>query len=138
MDILLISSKNFSNCCFCSKSQGEFVCKLFRRYLSIPYKPMVLLGLSPFGFESQIFRRLISMVQVPRVVGCLIWVTNPLLLKEMSWFGWPHWVGHFFWDYVSVSSTLLPFYAAFLSFVVEEVFTWFSHLFQRQLFHMWL
>ena len=41
--------------------------KLFKGGISIPYIPLVLLDIRHIDFQSQEFKELVSMVQVPRV-----------------------------------------------------------------------
>lgn len=44
----------------------KFVHEPSKSKICIPYSPMVLLNLSLIGFQSQTFRELLSLVQIPR------------------------------------------------------------------------
>lgn len=67
----------FQNCCFLIGSWGECVCvtDLLRANFSF-FIAVILLEISPNGFEGQLFWVFISSVQVPEL-GCLMWNTNP-------------------------------------------------------------
>lgn len=53
----------------------------FKSGISVPYSPWILLDVSPIGFQSQMFERLVSQVQVSRV-GVLMLGMNPLTPQE--------------------------------------------------------
>lgn len=55
MNLLRILSRCFSNCCFCVGSKGESVHKPFKSGLSILHSLPGLLGISPVGFQRQMF-----------------------------------------------------------------------------------
>lgn len=55
MSLLHIWSRCFSNCCFCVASKDESVHKHFKSGLSILYSLSGLLGITPVGFQRQMF-----------------------------------------------------------------------------------
>ena len=97
MNLLHKQFRHFSNCYFalCSKV-SVFVCQPFNREIFVPYRSLVLLDLSPFGFKVRYFR------------GSLLWCSSqewdtwygaqtlcssamPCIGELSLDFGWPPW-----------------------------------------------
>jgi len=112
MNLLRIWSRCFSNCCFCVGSKGESVHKPFKSGLSILHSLPGLLGISPVGFQRQMFWGS-SLWWRSQGSGFLMWSTNPLLLQEK------HWVG--FLVRLSLCLSYLSWCGYFISFSREAV-----------------
>lgn len=63
----------------------------FKNRVSISYSPMVVLEVSPIGFQCQVLWGFVSLVQLPGL-GCLIWDTNLLLLSDKICVWDPFWI----------------------------------------------
>lgn len=96
----------------------------------------IFVSLHPTDIQSQKFWGLVSLVQVSRIE------MSDLVLKLLTFqrecqfsthCGLLHW-GLIFGE--TTSLLLLLSQMILLSFVVDELFSWFTGLFQRELFHM--
>lgn len=74
--------EHLSNCCFCAVSQDKQICVHFKSGFSILYSPMVLLEVSPAGFQGQRLWGLVHLVQFPRLRVPDVRGTNPVLLRD--------------------------------------------------------
>lgn len=62
----------------------ESTCKLFKRCFSVPYNSSDL-DMSPSGFQSQMFWKFTSLLQIPKAGVSLVEHFNPLLLWKKLW-----------------------------------------------------
>lgn len=118
--------------------------KSFKKRISFSYSPLGPLDINPVNFLSQTFWRLISPVQVLRVRVPGIWQKLPVFFSgETLNYHIPFpllWVTMlgvmFWWDYISTSPICLT--VALLPFDMEKQFTYFSVLFHRELFCVYI
>lgn len=65
---------------------GRGVTLPFKSRIPVSYSPVLLLDVSPVGFQSQAFWELVSLPCRSQVLGWLMWSTNPLLLRKEAQF----------------------------------------------------
>ena len=106
---------------------SQSACEPFKGGNSIPYSPMILLDISPIGFQSQMFWGL-SIWYKSQGLRCLIWDTDPSISGRNSIFVSSFIIvshctrgGFFFLVGPHLCLFYPSFYVVLLFFIVEEL-----------------